>query len=653
MSSTVATDSPQTSRQTLIALALIVITGALLRFYQLGAHDLWLDEIFTGIFVTAQNTWAEVFERILTEPNPLNPLIYVVTHFILIVFGENSVTLRLFAAITGTLGVLAIYFVGRAYFNRKVGLIAALLLAIAPMHVFHSREARYYAPVVLFSLLSYYFLHRGLQSGQRKWWIGFTLASILNIYTHLTAFFVLIVEVLYASILSLEGYISSRERSAASSHLQYIVKPLSFSTLAIAFSYLPMVPVMLGWINGPQAIGNEGATDGFELTGNFFLQLYANFGAGLGIPLSLFLSACLIGLIVSWRTDQRPALLFLLIATIPFVLILLARPKHFFVQKYVISILPLYLIFIARGIEYLAERISSTLKEWTQWRFLSLASLIGLTSLFVAISLQRINEPYETQIDQWQNMSTLLEANVSPDHAVAVLPTFLITAQGDEVIGYLDPLPPGMDITVAYQTSELSALRDQHKRVWVIQEDQLSTLEQTEHLLVWLASTPTVTFTIDELRKVHYLGKDASFDLLFEEVASFNVTEASIYASIGDTYAEQERWEEGVAAYQEAFELAPNKGIWHMRLAMLYEQMGDLTSAEDEYLLAIELDPEIPGLYAALADYYRVVGRDQEAIDQYQQALSLWRKQIVGRDTTPYSQLWQQHVNELQIGLLP
>lgn len=653
MQSTPAAKALQRSKQALIPLVLVVLVGAVLRFYQLGAHPLWMDEIFTGIFVTAENTWAQVFERILTEPNPLNPFIYVVTHGVVLLFGENSVTLRLLAAITGSLGVLAIYFVGQAYFNRRVGLIAALLLAIAPMHIFHSREARYYAPVVLFSLLSYYFLHRGLQSGERKWWLGFTLASILNIYTHLTTFLVLIVQAVYAGVLSLEGFLTGQSRDDARGRFRRIFVPLAISLAAIAVSYLPMVPVMIGWVNGPQAIGNEGNPHGFEISANFFLQLYATFGAGLGLPLSIFLSACLIGLLVAWRTDQRPTLLFLLMASLSFVLILLVRPKHFFAFKYVISILPLYLIFIAGGIEYLAGRITRTLSDWIQWRHLSLINLVAVTAVFVTLSLQRIGGAYTARIDYWQQIGTFLEANVQTGDAVAVLPTFLSTAQGDEILGYLDPLPPGMGISVPYTPAELTTLLDEHARLWVVNEGKLIAVTGVEPLLVWLADKPALTLSFDEDRSVYYLGKDASLETLLAEAGTFTFTEASLYASLGDIYAAEERWDEGVAAYQQAFAMEPGEGIWHMHLAMIYEQMGDAASAEAAYLRAIELQPEVAGFYAALADFYRLTGQRQSAIDYYTQALEIWRKQLVGRDTTPYSDLWQQHINELQIGILP
>lgn len=653
MQSTPAAHSQNASRQATILLATVVLAGALLRFYQLGAQPLWMDEIFTGIFVTAQNSWAEVFERILTEPNPLNPFTYVVTHAVLLLFKENSVTLRLLAAFTGLLGVLAIYFVGQAYFNRRVGLIAALLLAIAPMHIFHSREARYYAPVVLFSLLTYYFLHRGLQSGQRKWWLGFTLVSILNIYTHLTTFLVLITQAVYAGFLSLEGFFTGQRRTEATIRFKDIFVPLSISLVVIGFSYLPLVPVAIGWVNGPQAIGNEGNPHGFEISANFFLQLYANFGAGLGLPLSVFVSACLIGMLLAWRREQRPTLFFLLMATLPFILILLARPKHFFAHKYVISLLPLYLIFIAGGIEYLASRITRTLSDWVQWPYLSLASLTVLTALFAGISLQRIQGGYNDEVDQWQAISTFLEANVRPGDAVAVLPTFLVTAQGDEILGYLDPLPQGMGISVPYTTAELSALLSQNERLWIVNEGLLIDPAEAEPLLVWLAGTPALTLSFDEDRHVHYLGKDMPFDALLDEASDFEFTDASLYASLGDLYASEERWEEGLVAYQQAFEMEPDQGIWHMRLGMFYDQMGDSVSAEAEYLTAIELQPDVAGFHAALADHYRLLGKRQDAIDHYTQALQLWRKQIIGRDTTPYSQLWQQHINDLQIGILP
>ena len=56
-----------------------------------------------------------------------------------------------------------IYAVGRQLFNKQVGLVAALILALSSFNITYSQEARMYTLMVLLALLSMYFFWRFLQ----------------------------------------------------------------------------------------------------------------------------------------------------------------------------------------------------------------------------------------------------------------------------------------------------------------------------------------------------------------------------------------------------------------------------------------------------------------------------------------------------------
>lgn len=57
------------------------------------------------------------------------------------IFGLNEWGVRLPAAIFGTLGIFLIYLLGKKLYGERIGLIAAFLLSIVPLHLHYSRAA--------------------------------------------------------------------------------------------------------------------------------------------------------------------------------------------------------------------------------------------------------------------------------------------------------------------------------------------------------------------------------------------------------------------------------------------------------------------------------------------------------------------------------
>jgi 4-amino-4-deoxy-L-arabinose transferase-like glycosyltransferase len=75
---------------------------------------------------------------------------------------------RLTTAVVGTAAVLLTYYVGKRYFSPKVGLFAALLLAVSPLHASHSHIAITDVPHAAFVALAMLPLHDVLTRGRRR-----------------------------------------------------------------------------------------------------------------------------------------------------------------------------------------------------------------------------------------------------------------------------------------------------------------------------------------------------------------------------------------------------------------------------------------------------------------------------------------------------
>jgi uncharacterized membrane protein len=81
-------------------------------------------------------------------------------HFWMLLFGQSEIAVRALSACLGIISVLLIYKVGRELYNRKIGLIASLLMTISTFAIYSSQEARQYSLLLLLTLLSFLFFIR-------------------------------------------------------------------------------------------------------------------------------------------------------------------------------------------------------------------------------------------------------------------------------------------------------------------------------------------------------------------------------------------------------------------------------------------------------------------------------------------------------------
>jgi len=135
-------------RSATIILLLILLLAAFLRLFKLGQSPPGLNQdeavnawnayclLKTGTDQTGVS-WPLLYTRALGGNNSTLYIYFMIPFQA--VGGLNIFTTRLPGAVSGIFTVLLIYFVGKRLFDRQVGLMAALLLALNPWHLQQSR----------------------------------------------------------------------------------------------------------------------------------------------------------------------------------------------------------------------------------------------------------------------------------------------------------------------------------------------------------------------------------------------------------------------------------------------------------------------------------------------------------------------------------
>jgi tetratricopeptide (TPR) repeat protein len=370
-------------------------------------------------------------------------------------------------------------------------------------------------------------------------------------------------------------------------------------------------------------------------------------------------------LINAIRKQWRQGLLILLWTVGPFVMVFLLRPKHWFAPKYVIFILPLYLMTLSLGLTYLARSIACVLGHWNGLgvrRSLPKLSLAALLTIYAVMSISGLDETYGPQEGvRWREIGQFLTSNMQPEDAVISFPHNLTMPIQDLMAYYgptaeeidffvYGPTPEEADVSVVDSQRQMQVILGDHRRVWIViyrrYDNELAVMH--DDVLEWLSPQPYIELPIDKTSTVLYTGKSQTQITLLEEAKHFTHLTAEALGSIGEAYGSMRMWKEALAAYTRAAEMEPGQGIWHYCLGTLYERTGQHDRALVEYQQAIHLQSEIPGFHAALGDFYRQDGRPDEAISEYKQAIRLYTSQNRGAENSEYVRSWNDAMHELK-----
>ena len=174
-------------------LAGLTVLGAALRFATLGAQSYHHDEIVTASRVLRVGFGHAMDAVGFSESAP--PLYYAVAWVWTQVTGTGPVGLRSLSALCGVLLIPVAYLIGRELRGRRAGLLAAALVAVNPMFLWYSQEARAYAMLALFCGLSLLYCVRALRGGRPRDLTLWGVFSALALATHYFAVFPLAAEI--------------------------------------------------------------------------------------------------------------------------------------------------------------------------------------------------------------------------------------------------------------------------------------------------------------------------------------------------------------------------------------------------------------------------------------------------------------------------
>jgi mannosyltransferase len=171
---------------TTFALALVCAVGGALRVATLGTQSLWFDEA-----VTARLMRMDVHALLAAIPHSESspPLYYVLAWLSSRLLGIGEVALRALPALLGTATIPAVWALGRRLGGDRAGLAAAVLVAVNPMLVWFSQEARAYALLALLGALSALLWLRALELPRAGRLLGWGAVAALALATHYFAVF--------------------------------------------------------------------------------------------------------------------------------------------------------------------------------------------------------------------------------------------------------------------------------------------------------------------------------------------------------------------------------------------------------------------------------------------------------------------------------
>jgi len=169
----------------------IIIVGAILRFYKIDQYMTFLGDEGRDVIIV---------RKIFTELHPpligpgtsignmyLGPLYYYMMAIPLLVAGFSPIGPAIMIAVLGVITIGFVWWVGRIWFDKKAGLIAAGLYAIAPIVIIYSRSSWNPNIMPFFSLLSIYSIWKVWREKKLNWLIVMGVSFTFALQSHYLA----------------------------------------------------------------------------------------------------------------------------------------------------------------------------------------------------------------------------------------------------------------------------------------------------------------------------------------------------------------------------------------------------------------------------------------------------------------------------------
>jgi mannosyltransferase len=467
----------------LIGLALLAFA---LRVYRLDGQSMWGDEMWS-LFHASQRLISDVL-RSAHDDGVVPPAYYLILHFWTLAAGQSEFAIRYASVFFGALTVPTLFALGRRLGGAGTGIVAALLQTLSPFHVYYSQEARMYALMIFFTVLSTHFFWRLFaEKGSRSWkvWAGYVIASGLAVNSHYFAWYVIL-----AHGLLWLGDLVWRRRAAWHTALLCLG-----GQVAALILFLPWLVYV--W---DRALGLSGQVQRMSVPLSLVLRrCLSDFSAGVPIitsgpeevgwiALAPFLLLLVLALLWPWR--RRSLVLLIACLSVPtLATFLVSFPTLRGWTRYFIAASPSYYLLLARGVDGVRKLALSGCTAMK--RKVALAVLITFLVLPLGLAQARSLHRYYTDPTYWRwdyrgQYAAMAEA--APNNAAIV--------HSGAAVSFLFKyyLPPGTPYTVVPSVcdgneerirQEIATIATAYEQIWLVREVPLA-CDENHRAAQWL-----------------------------------------------------------------------------------------------------------------------------------------------------------------------
>lgn len=233
------------SKTTYIILTLIIFLAAFLRLYRVNDYMTFLGDEGRDVLAVKgilEGKFTLLGPRSSAGDFYTGPIYYYMIAPFLALTHLDPVGPAIMIALLGIATVYLIYYVGKKFFNSRVGLIAAGLYAVSPLVVTYSRSSWNPNPMPFFTLLILYLLYQAVQNKSWKYFLGVGFLYGIALQLHYIEIFVGIIILCFVMF----SYFYLKRRDLKLLTKQYL---LIFSGFVIGFSAFLAFEVRHGFTN--------------------------------------------------------------------------------------------------------------------------------------------------------------------------------------------------------------------------------------------------------------------------------------------------------------------------------------------------------------------------------------------------------------------
>ena len=178
-----AADDRAWTRGRALALLAVLVVGIGIRVWRFASPALWIDEFVSYWIIKDAGPWEIVTRCLYQRANP--PLYFLLLKGSVSLFGETEWAMRLPSVVLGSLLLVGMFFFVRKLVNVDVAVLATGFLALHPLLIYESQDARMYALALVLSLCCVWSLV-WIVRAERGWYAyaAYLLSAVALVFTH-------------------------------------------------------------------------------------------------------------------------------------------------------------------------------------------------------------------------------------------------------------------------------------------------------------------------------------------------------------------------------------------------------------------------------------------------------------------------------------